>query len=224
MAETKPFGNLDTADIMLIGHDPRLRSSQAEAEFAFFLNYLAEYETCPSYGPDKSKYGLASALVDYVSVLTGYQIPLERLYVTNLCNEFLPSTHGKGTVLIPEEAALRGYQDICQAIDQGHFRVIVPTSCQIFYLLCRLGFLDEENEQISLFVTQASPKMDKRELGVYAAFGRAPFLEVCGKRFHHNGIPVVPILHIKQWPIKKRGIRYTGPIERAKLEIASILK
>ncbi len=88
---------------------------------------------------------------------------MDSLYVTNLCNEFLPSTHGEGTVLIPEAEAKKGYKDICRAIDQGHFKVIVPTSCQVFYHLCCLGFLDEKNERITLFVKNASPKKDKQE-------------------------------------------------------------
>jgi hypothetical protein len=224
MTVTKPFGNLSTASIMVIGHDPRLQRGKAEAKYAFFLDYLEIYNVTPSYGPEKRKYELARAVVDYVSKLAGHQVPLDNLYVTNLCNEFLPSTQGYGTVLIPDAEAKKGYKDICQAIYQGHFKVVVPTSCQVFYHLCRLGFLDEKVERITLFVEKASPRKGKQELGAYATTGKAPFLEVCGERFHHNGIPVVPVLHVKQWPIKTKAIRYTDPMEHAKREIREILK
>jgi hypothetical protein len=134
--------------------------------------FLSKYDLVPTHGPEKRKYGLARAVVDYVSTLAGFSIPLENLYVTNLCNEFLPSTQGKGTVLIPDAQAKQGVQEICAAIDRGHFKVIIPTSCQVFYHFCRLGFLD-----------------------------------VGGKKFHHDGIPVVPVLHVKQWPLKPQAIR-----------------
>jgi hypothetical protein len=224
MTATKPFGNLATTKIMVIGHDPRLQRGKAEAKYAFFLDYLEIYEVTPSYGPEKRKYGLARAVVDYVSELAGYKVPLDNLYVTNLCNEFLPSTQGYGTVLIPEAEAKKGYKEICEAIDKGHLKVIVPTSCQVFFHLCRLGFLDEKTEKIELFVSKASPNKSKQKQGAYVTTGKAPFLEVCGERFHHNGIPVVPVLHVKQWPIKKRAIRYTDPMEHAKQEISQILK
>ena len=224
MTAAKSYGNTNTTDIMVIGHDPRLQSSLAEAEYAFFMDYLDRFESIPSYAPDKRKYALAHAVVDYVNSLAGYQISKDRLYVTNLCNEFLPSTLGEGTVLIPEPEAKRGYQTICGAIDQGHFKVIIPTSCQVFYHLCRLGFLDEKDERITQFVKSASPKKDKQEQGAYVTAGKAPFLAVCGEKFHHAGIPVVPVLHVKQWPIKPRAIRYTDTMEKAKWVIGEILK
>jgi hypothetical protein len=219
MKATKPYGNLDKAKIMVIGHDPRLQSSQAMAEYAFFFEYLTKFSVPPGYSPDKRKYELAHAVLDYVSYLTGAPVLLNNLYVTNLCNSFLPTTSGNGTILIPKNEAEIGFKDICQAINEGIFKVIIPTSCQVFYNLCRLGFLDEKDEGIDLFVKNASPKKDKAELGVYATTGKAPFLDMCGKRFHHHFIPVVPVLHVKQWPIKNRMIRYTDSLEHAKREI-----
>jgi hypothetical protein len=224
MTAAKPYGNINTANIMVVGHDPRLQSSPAEAEYAFFLNYLDKFSATPTYGPNKRKYGLARAVVDYVSYLAGHQISRDSLYITNLCNEFLPSTLGNGTVLIPEAEAKRGFKGICQAIDHGNFKVIIPPSCQVFYHLCSLGFLNEKDERITLFVKNASPNKNKQAQGAYVTTGRAPFLNVCGERFHHDGIPVVPVLHVKQWPIKPQFIRYTEPMERAKKAIGEILK
>ena len=96
MSQTKPFGNPATADMLVIGHDPRLQSSQAEAEYAFFLDYLQRYAAAPAYGPEKRKYGLANALLDYVSALAGCRvddIPCKWQLVERLpgCEETLPS-------------------------------------------------------------------------------------------------------------------------------------
>jgi len=38
MKAVRPFGDLATATILVIGHDPRLQRSQAEAEAAFFTH------------------------------------------------------------------------------------------------------------------------------------------------------------------------------------------
>jgi len=224
MTSTKPFGSLATADIFVIGHDPRLQSSEAEADVVFFLDYLQKYAVAPGSGPEKSKYGLARGLVGYVGELAGCAVGPERLYVTNLCNEFLPGTNGKGTVLIPQEKAERGYREICQASDAGHFKVILPTSCQVFYHLAKLGFLDEKDERVALFLEQAAPRKSKQDQGVYITTGTAPFLAVCGERFHHKGIPVVPVVHVKLWPLKVGHIRYTEPMEKAKQAIREMLR
>jgi hypothetical protein len=223
MTAAKPYGNLNTASILVIGHDPRLQHGKAETEFVFFLDYLEKFEATPVHAPTKRKYEFAQALVDYISALAGHPVRLDVLYVTNLCNEFLPSTQGQGEIFIPEREAMKGYQDICRIIDQGNFKLIIPTSCQIFYQLCRLGFPDEKDDRIDLFVKQASPKKPKQEMGVYVPAGKAPFLEVCGERFHHNGIPVVPVLHVKQWPIKNQLKKYINPMERARQAIREIL-
>ena len=42
MRETLPFGDLHKATILVIGHDPRLQKSMAEAEYAFFFEFLKE--------------------------------------------------------------------------------------------------------------------------------------------------------------------------------------
>ena len=223
MTATKPFGDPQTAKILLIGHDPRLQSSRAEAEKAFFFEYLERYQVRPTYGPDARKYDLAHAVWDYVNELAGRWIPLNQLYVTNLCNEFIPSSQGKGTVLIPNELAALGVEAIRAIISQGNFHLILPMSVQTFYHLCRLGFLDEHDERILTFTQKARPSPRKVNQGVYVSYGKAPFLTVCGRCFHHQGIPVVPIVHIKQWPLKARAIRYAEPMQQAKNEVRSAL-
>lgn len=93
MSVVKPFGNVNTATILVIGHDPRLQRSQAEAEVAFFLDYLARPR--PASRSEARKYDLAQAVRDYVNELAGREVPPAELYVTNLCNEFLNRPSGQ---------------------------------------------------------------------------------------------------------------------------------
>ncbi len=51
MKSVKPFGDPKKATILVIGHDPRLQTSFAEAETAFFMDLLEKYQIKPSYGP-----------------------------------------------------------------------------------------------------------------------------------------------------------------------------
>lgn len=221
MNVTKPFGDLTTATILVIGHDPRLQRSQAEAQVAFFLDYLTRPR--PTSRSEASKYDLAKAVVDYVSALAGREVSLRELYVTNLCNEFLEHAPGSGTVLIPDDLARRGVEQIAQAVALGHFKMIIPMAVQTFYHLCRLGFIDEDSEVIRRFIHAAGPRASKAAQGLYVPSGRAPFLDMCGCRFHHRGVPVVPIVHVKQWPLRPGAIRYTEPMARARQEIRQLL-
>jgi hypothetical protein len=221
MSIVKPFGDVSTATILIIGHDPRLQRSQTEAEIAFFFDYLARPR--PKSRPEARKYDLAQAVWDYINELAGYNVPLAELYVTNLCNEFLAHTPGSGTVLIPDAQAQRGVQQIVQIVAGGHFQVILPMAVQPFYHLCRLGFIDEDNELVKRFVAGARPRPSKAEQGIYVQSGRAPFLAVCGRRFHHRGVPVVPIVHVKQWPKAIMG-RYKEPMRQAQQQVRAALQ
>lgn len=223
MSSVQPFGDPTIASILIIGHDPRLQNSLAEAEKAFFFEYLEKHQVRPSYQPDARKYDLAHAVWDYVSELAGCRILLDQLYVTNLCNEFLPFSRERGTVLIPDNLAECGVYEISQIVSHGNFRLIMPMSVQVFYHLCRLGFLDEKDETILTFIHKAGPIISKAEKGVYKTTGTAPFLNVCGKLFHHRGIPLIPIVHVKQWPLKARTARYSAPMELAMSEARKAL-
>lgn len=221
MTATKPFGNLNTATILVIGHDPRLQRGRAEAEYAFFLDYLLRPR--PGRAAEARKYDLARALQNYVSDLAGREIALASLYVTNLCNEFLPPTGGNGTVLIPDEQAAKGLKDICQTISRGHFQIILPLSLQVCYHLSSQGFFDHPDERVQNFIQQARQTPAKASRGVYTPIGNAAFLEMCGYRFCHHGIPVVPVLHVKQWPLRLQMRRYDEPMQKAAQEIRCVL-
>jgi hypothetical protein len=155
--------------------------------------------------------------------LAGREVSPAALYATNLCNEFLDHAANSGTVLIPDEQARRGVEEITRIVANGRFKVILPMSVQTFYHLCRWGFIDETDETLTHFIHAARPAPIKAKLGLYQQSGKAPFLSVCGRRFHHNGVPVVPILHIKQWPLPLRMQKYTEPMQQAQALIQTLL-
>lgn len=64
MKAVRPFGDLATATILIIGHDPRLQRSQTEAEIAFFFDYLTRPR--PKSRPEARKYDLAQAVTDHL--------------------------------------------------------------------------------------------------------------------------------------------------------------
>jgi hypothetical protein len=221
MVETKPFGDRSTAPILIIGHDPRLQRSRAEAETAFYLDYLAR--PCPGRRSEARKYELAQALLNYVRDLAGRHLAVENLFVTNLCNEFLDRPSVTGTIFIPDEYARRGVERIAEHVTHGAFRLIMPMAHQTFYNLCRLGFLDEKSELVQRFVQQSTPRSTAASQGIYQPVTSGAFLNGCGRLFHHRSIPVVPILHVKQWPLRSTAARYAQPMQRASELIREIL-
>lgn len=214
MKSVEPWGNLGAASILVIGHDPRLQKYGAEAKHAFFFEYLEGPQ--PTYGPALAKYKLAKAIVDYVDWLANRKIAKDQLFVTNLCNAFLEHVPGSGTVLIPNQRARIGIAEIQKAVANGRFKVILPMSVQVFYHLSRTHFLDEDTDLVRQFVISALPREEKAKQGIYASAKPAPFLQMVGKQFHHHGIPVIPIVHIKQW---RNGVvrveKYRGPMDDA---------
>lgn len=96
MSSVQPYGDPNLATILIIGHDPRLQNSLAEADSAFFLDYLLRPR--PGRSSEARKYDLARALLGYIRDLAGQVISLQTLYITNLCNEFLLPTRGRGCV------------------------------------------------------------------------------------------------------------------------------
>ena len=222
MTSVRPFGDIHTATILVIGHDPRLQRSQAEAQVAFFLDYLARPR--PAHRAEARKYGLARAVWEYVNDLAGHHVPLADLYVTNLCNEFLDHAPNSGTVLIPDDLAKRGVEQIAQIVAAGHFKCILPMALQTFYHLCHWGFIDEkDSELIAQFVAGARPRASKAAQGIYVQTSSGSFLSVCGRRFHHRDVPTVPILHVKSWQRMSDNSKYREPMQRAQQEIRQLI-
>ena len=221
MTLTSPFGDLDTAVIMVIGHDPRLQRSRTQAAYAFFLDYLTRDRPEPC--SEQRKYDLAQAVMDYLGYLAGRQVSPSKIYATNLCNEYLPKM-GSGTVLIPDDMAKRGVAAICEAVTAAkRLRVILPMAVQPFYHLCRHGFVEDWPELVAAFRKGACPSENKAAELVYQPTGKAPFLAVCGQLFHHKDTPVVPIVHVKQWPLKAQFVRYTEPMALAARHVRQAL-
>jgi hypothetical protein len=199
----RPFGNIDKAKILVIGHDPRLQRSDAEAQYAFFLNYLEQSR--PVRTSEGRKYDFASSVVNYIRHLAASSTALEDMFFTNLCNEFLEHPTISGTVLITDDAAERGIQAIEGILSRGSFKVILSMAPQTLYHLVRLGFVANPDENLLAFLRMARPSPAAAVRGAYVPVGRSAFLMVCGRRYHHrrDGVPLVPILHAKQWPLNK---------------------
>jgi hypothetical protein len=80
MSNCEPFGNPQYSKIMVVGQDPRLRRSDAEAEYCFFLEYLAR-DTI-SGNAEKQKKAFAKSTVEYVRSLVGNSVQLQDIYFT----------------------------------------------------------------------------------------------------------------------------------------------
>jgi hypothetical protein len=196
--------------------------SSAVAKHAFFMEYLDREP--PNDSPSRAKFDLARAIPEYVDWLVHRKRPQELLYVTNLCCTYLDRTREtRGTILIPDSEASVGVDAIKQAVTKGHFKLILPMSAQVFYHLCRLRFTDEDAETRRQFEDSARPNAKKAQQGIYVPVKPAPFLEVCGMKFHHQGIPVIPILHVKNWRKEEIQIeKYKQPMENARKEVHAI--
>jgi len=217
-AQCHPFGDPATARVFVVGHDPRLQRSEAQAETVFFLDYLEPGR--PTSAREAAKYDLASAAVEYMQYLTGGEVPLADMYFTNLCNEFLPHPQRGGTVLIPEQVADRGIAEIEKALRQGKPQVMIPMSLQVFYHLARSGFVAMEERERERFLRQAAPKPKQAQLGAYVQSTPRTFLGVCGRQFLHSSVPVVPAVHVKAWPLRGRFMAYESAMQSA----AAIIK
>lgn len=209
----QPFGEPADARVFVIGHDPRLQKSDVEATTAFFLDYLDGPK--PSRRCEAAKYGLAKATVEYIDHLTGRTVAVSDVYVTNLCNEFLPHAPEGRTVLIPNEAADRGIAAIESGLSEGKPQVIIPMSLQVFYHLVRSEFVRMTRLESEGFLRKAAPRARDAARGAYAAAAPKPFLDVCGSLFYHGELAVVPVLHVKNWPLRGPVKAYESAMQAA---------
>ena len=217
----RPFGDPGQARVFIIGHDPRLQRSDTRAATVFFLDYLERGRATQK--SEAAKYDLASAAVGYIQYLTGGEVAPTQMYFTNLCNEFLPHAPKGGTVLMPDEVADRGIAEIEKALAHGKPEVIIPMSLQVFYHLARTRFVAMEEEQRRGFLRKAGPKPRDADRGAYVQSKSKAFMDVCGERFLHGGIPVVPVLHVKAWPLRGSFEVYESAIQNAAANIQRCL-
>lgn len=187
--------------VLLIGHDPRLQNSEDKAEYALYSNFYFNKEVLKSRS-EKQKYGLAAKSFGQILDITNGRFKAEEIYVTNLCNKFLPSTAKKNqTVYIPETDAKDGYKRIVAILSQYKtIEYVFPMSQQVNYWLQYFGLYHTNSD----FLENAKPKQKgiDSEKPYYEAIqqGKHPFLNICGKVYEMiTGQKVIPILHTKQY-------------------------
>lgn len=185
--------------ILLVGHDPRLQSSDTIADYALFANYY--FNPKPKSGPEKKKYELASNSFEQVFSITCNRYKAEEIYVTNLCNEPLDRSDLKGkTILIPEDIAKKGVERIKTIITQYRTTIeyIFPMSQQVNYWLQLLGLYTKDTD----FLDKAKPKQKgiDNKPPYYEPEKPKAFLKICGNIYETElGVKVIPILHTKAY-------------------------
>ena len=200
--------------VLLIGHDPRLQTSNTIADYALFSNYYFKKEV-PKGGSEKQKYGLAAKSFKQILDITNGKFKPEEIYVTNLCNESLEHSPKGKTVLIPEKIAKKGYERIIAILSQYKtIEYIFPMSQQVNYWLQHFKLYNADTD----FLVKAEPKQKgiDNKPPYYEAVKQkdAPFLEICGKEYSlSTGQKLIPILHTKQYG---QLVAYTPCYERIK--------
>jgi|SRR5271157_77754 len=221
---TLPYPKTPTAEsrVLVIGHDPRLRDSDALANHAFFADLF--FKPIPTRGSEFAKYGLAKAIYAYIEELTSYRYTANQLVLTNLCNDLLPHAPKGKVVLIPQAQAEEGLADLQRLISLARFELIFAMSEQVNYWLHALGFCVSRGN----FQQKSAPK----ERGVQH---EPPFYEPREPRAFQSiaylrhkttvGIPAYPIVHVRSWPLrgpfqKAYGRQYANCINELKRECA----
>lgn len=196
--ESKPFGNMKTAKVLVIGHDPRLQISDTIAQYCFFADYF--FRPIPKAPAELSKYKLAESLFSYMGWLTSYKFTAAEYFITNLCNQSLDHSPAKKTVLIPETIAKEGIARIKSNIEEADFKLILPMSQQVNFWMQYFNFYTSSEE----YLKSSKPKQKGLYNNYYEPEGKSPFLMICGEKYFYKDIPIVPILHVKQYPLKGR--------------------
>ena len=203
MAECKDWNPLVELNVipkvLLIGHDPRLHNSKDEAEYALYSNFYFNKEVLKSCS-EKRKYGLAAKSFDQILDITNGRFKTEEIYVTNLCNKFLPHTARKGqTVYISETNANDGYKRIVAILSQYKtIEYIFPMSQQVNYWLQYFGLYHTDTD----FLENAKPKQKGVESKpqYYEPVRQKAFLKICGNVYSLSiGQKLIPILHTKAY-------------------------
>jgi hypothetical protein len=194
----KDWGEIEKARILVIGHDPRLQSSDTIAEYPFFANYFTGYPKPSKF--NRNKYNLAKSTFHQVYDLTNYNYQAEDIYITNLCNEELPHAPKGKTVFIPEEIAIEGVNRIKSLLLDSKIDIIFPTSLQVNYWLQKLKFYESENPD---FILNAEPKRIGKENNppYYIPIKSKAFQLICGNIYtsYDQRHKVIPILHPKSY-------------------------
>jgi hypothetical protein len=179
------------------------------AEAPFFADYYLR--PVPAQPSESAKYKLAEALFHYVGYLTSFRYAASDVVTTNLCNSPLPHAPRGKIVLIPIEEARSGVE---------HLQLILAMSEQVNYWLQELGFCEANKE----YLKRASPKTKgvNSDPPYYEAKSPGAFRLICGRRhLALEGIPLFPIVHVKNWPLRGAFVKAYG---RAYVQLISDLK
>lgn len=200
LQQTLAWGNLKTAKILAIGHDPRLQTSDTIAEYCFFADYF--FKPIPPKKSERKKYQLASTLFDYIMHLTNHQYTADQLYITNLCNEALDHAPTGKMVLIPEKIAKLGVADISNILEGSKIQLIFAMSQQVNYWLQKFELYSSGDD----FMEGARPKKKGLESNPpYYEPKNSDFKQICGNIYTvSDKYKLVPILHAKNWPLNKK--------------------
>ncbi len=191
-------GDLREARVLVIGHDPRLQRSDTQSQYAFFADYY--FRPIPTQRSELQKYKLAQAVFSYVAYLISSRYSPDKLVLTNLCNTALPHAPKRKTVLIPQQEARAGISAIRDILHQSSVEVVFAMSLQVNYWLQKLGFYPPVPE--FLRAAEPAPRGLKHEPPYYEARRGRAFQLICGKCFNVDGRRVIPILHVKNWPLR----------------------
>lgn len=200
MISTKPFCKSEPkkAKVLVIGHDPCLQKSSTQAEYAFFADYY--FRPIPKQRNELAKYRLAETVFCYIAYLTTHKYTADQLILTNLCNNMSPRAPKGKTVLILEEEAQAGINELRGILKQSKVEVIFAMSQQVNYWLQKLNFYSP----VPAFLKGAEPK----EIGMnkiapyYEPQHKGVFNLICGKCYIMSHHKLYPILHAKNWPLK----------------------
>jgi len=211
---TQPYGNLKIAKVLVIGHEPRLQNSESIPEYSFYADYFFSEE--PKSGPEKRKYGLAKSLYEYLDWLTSGKYKPEQFYITNLTNRALDRKEDGKTVLINTDYAQEGVFLIRDLAHNNNFDLIFAMSLQPNYWLQLFGACNYDEE----FMRMAEPKDLNSD---YQPKEKECFKKICGKQFDANGIPLFPILHVKQYSLKGPAFKsYLPDLENCRKLVSKI--
>ena len=189
----------------MIGHDPRLRDSEALANHAFVADLF--FKPIPIRGSELAKYGLARAVYAYIGELTSYRYTASQLVLTNLCNDHLPHAPKGRVVLIPQTQAEEGLADLRRLISLARFELVFAMSEQVNYWLHALGFYVSRGR----FEQKSAPKVRglQHKPPFYEPREPRAFQSIAYLRHETTaGIPAYPIVHVRSWPLR-------GPFQKA---------
>ncbi len=184
-----------------------MQKGQTIADYCFFTDYF--FQPKPSRRSELSKYKLAKSLFHCIRDLTAGHISDDKILITNLCNETLPSSPKGKINYIPPEEAEAGLGAIRALLKDSSVKLIFPMSQQVNYWLQKLGFYSTGTP----FLDKSEPK----EIGVknkppyYSSRKSGAFKEICGSKYMvSNQYHLFPILHVKNYPLKGKFLAYKG--------------